>query len=108
MLVWHAFLFPPPLAFHSRTCGAFNEVALEDEEENQHRNGVEHRACYQQIVFGIVGTLKEIEAQWERVHIPTIQDQQGPEEVIPGTLETKNCNRGQGWFYQGQDDLVKC
>ena len=95
------------LPLHSGTNCTAHEVALEDEEEDQYRDSIEHRACDQQIVLGKVVRLKLKQPYRQRVHVLSIRDQQGPEEVVPGTLEAEDSHRDQGWFYQGKNNLVE-
>ncbi len=95
------------LSLYCRSSCTFDKVALEDKEENQHGDGVEHRTCQEHIIFRVVGTLKVVEAHRERIHLAAIHDQQRPEEVVPCSLEAENCHSGHSWFYQGHNDLVE-
>src|ERR1051326_2027413 len=93
------------LTFHSRTYSTFDEVTLEDEEENHNWDRIEHRSGDQQVVFCIMGALEEVESQRQGVHIIAAQDNQGPEEVIPCALECHDGDGGESRFYQWENNL---
>src|SRR6201999_2013961 len=94
-----------PPSLDPRECAGADEPPLGEQEHGQHRDLAHHGAGHEQVPLGEVRALQLGEPELERGVGLGVDDDQRPEEVIPGPHELDDPQRGQRRQRQRQDDL---
>src|SRR5947199_8831166 len=100
---WRANL--PLLSSFDATQGdALDEGLLCKEEEDQRRDGDQHRRGIEQLPLAAVVAQERVEAQGQGEFALVVEIDQRVEEVVPRADEVDQGHRGQSGFGEGQDD----
>ena len=78
---------------------------LEEQEQQEHRDGRHIGGGHQQRVVGEVLPLEEGNPHGEHLHLRAAGHDQGPQELVPRPLDHQKREGGQGWPGQRQIDL---
>ncbi|CDN41249.1 hypothetical protein BN871_AD_00040 [Paenibacillus sp. P22] len=99
--------FLPPagsLTFDGPDGDAFQEVALQAEEQDEHRQRRDGRARHHRGEVRRIGKAEVLESDLDRLHVHRVGHEERPEERIPRFHERKDGHDGHDGFGQRHDD----
>src|SRR5215208_165558 len=92
---------------HSGQHQRFDDMTLEQQEDDQHRYYGHRRRGHDQVVAGRMGAVEEGQGQGQRALVEIVDGHQGPQVVVPRGQEGEDAEGGESGPQQGKDDAAE-